>query len=103
MPADTEYFAAAAGDSPFSPGQLLPAGMALSRPVPAWYHPDVPEEKPIPFDYTVLYEDRDLIVVDKPHFYPRPAMGDWCARPYRHACAWISVKMTLCRCTASTA
>ena len=75
VPADTEYFAAAAGDSPFSPGQLLPAGMALSRPVPAWYHPDVPEEKPIPFDYTVLYEDRDLIVVDKPHFLPTTSNG----------------------------
>lgn len=33
-----------------------------------FFHRPVPHEDPVPFDLTVLYEDRDIIVVDKPHF-----------------------------------
>ena len=75
VPADVAYWAASAGDSPFSPGERLPAGRLLERPVPAWYHPAVPPEPPIPFHYEVLYADRDLIVVDKPHFLPTTSNG----------------------------
>ena len=75
VPEKGEYFAARAGDSPYPPGALLPAGAALLRPVPAWYHPFVPAERPIPFDYSVIYADRDLIVADKPHFLPTTTNG----------------------------
>lgn len=33
-----------------------------------FFHRPVPHEDPVPFDLTVLYEDRDIVVVDKPHF-----------------------------------
>ena len=75
VPEEGEYFAARAGDSPFPAGTVLPAGAALPRPVPAWYHPAVPPEPPIPFDYSVVHADRDLIVADKPHFLPTTTNG----------------------------
>lgn len=75
VPDSPEYYAARAGDSPFAEGELLPAGMALPRPVPAWYHPYVPPEPAIPFHYDIRYEDDDLIVVDKPHFLPTTSNG----------------------------
>ena len=54
---------------------MLPPGAALPHPVPAWYHPAVPPERPIPFDYSVVHADRDLIVADKPHFLPTTTNG----------------------------
>ena len=75
VPEEGEYFAARAGDSPFSPGTVLPLGAALPHPVPAWYHPAVPPERPIPFDYSVVHADSDLIVADKPHFLPTTTNG----------------------------
>ena len=75
VPADRQYWAGSAGDSPFAVGERLVAGTILDRPVPAWCHPDVPAEPPIPFTYTVLSEDEDLIVVDKPHFLPSTSNG----------------------------
>lgn len=47
----------------------------LPGPTLAWYHPSVPSEEPIPFDYRVVYEDGDLIVADKPHFLPTTSNG----------------------------
>lgn len=41
---------------------VLPAGAAIF-----WYR-ELPDEVPVPFDIPVLYRDRDLVVVDKPHF-----------------------------------
>lgn len=32
-----------------------------------WYR-DLPDEIPVPFEMPVLYQDADLVVVDKPHF-----------------------------------
>lgn len=75
VPADREYVAARAGDSPFPEGQRLMPGTMLARPVPAWCYPDVAPEPPIPFDYTVLHADRELIVVHKPHFLPTTSNG----------------------------
>lgn len=75
VPAHPQFYAGRAGDSPFSFGTVFPPGTALSRPVLAWYHPDVPDEEPIPFDYSVLHVDDDLIVVDKPHFLPTTSNG----------------------------
>ncbi|WP_116203005.1 RluA family pseudouridine synthase [Amycolatopsis circi] len=33
-----------------------------------WFHRDLPDEVPVPFDVTVLHRDEHLLVVDKPHF-----------------------------------
>lgn len=70
-----EYYAARAGDSPFTPGERLIAGTPLARPTPAWTFPELGEETPIPFHYRVLHEDAELLVVDKPSFLPATANG----------------------------
>lgn len=75
VPLEGEYWAARAGDSPFPEGTLLPAGASLLRPIPAWYHPFVPPEDPIPFGYTVVHADEDIIVADKPHVLPTTTNG----------------------------
>lgn len=75
VPASHTYVAGEAGDSGFSPGTVLEPGTELPGPTLAWYHPDVPAEEPIPFDYSVLYADSDLIVADKPHFLPTTSNG----------------------------
>lgn len=75
VPADHQYWAGAAGDSPFVFGQPLVPGTVLDRPVPAWFHPVVPAEPPIPFAHSTVFEDRDLIVVDKPGFVPSTSNG----------------------------
>lgn len=75
VPADRPYWAGAAGDSPFPAGQPLAPGTVLERPVPAWFHPEVPAEPEIPFAHTVVFEDTDLIVVDKPGFVPSTSNG----------------------------
>ncbi|GAA1027523.1 MULTISPECIES: RluA family pseudouridine synthase [Amycolatopsis] len=33
-----------------------------------WFHRDLPDEVPVPFDVTVVHRDEHLLVVDKPHF-----------------------------------
>lgn len=75
VPSGPVYFAGRAGDSAFSEGDIIPAGTVLPSPTLAWFHPDVPAELPIPFDYTIIYEDEHLIVVDKPHFLPTTSNG----------------------------
>ena len=41
---------------PYLAGQLI------------WFHRDLPDEVPVPFDIDVLYRDERIVVVDKPHF-----------------------------------
>ncbi|MFD9960342.1 RluA family pseudouridine synthase [Amycolatopsis sp. NPDC058986] len=43
-------------DTPFAPGSFI------------WFHRDLPDEVPVPFDVTVVHRDEHLLVVDKPHF-----------------------------------
>ena len=45
-------------ESPCRPGELL------------WYWREPPTELRIPFEMEVIYQDDDLVVVDKPHFLP---------------------------------
>ncbi len=75
VPADRAYWAGSAGDSPFPSGTRLVAGTVLDRPVPAWFHPEIAPERPIPFTHTVIHRDDDLIVVDKPGFVPSTSNG----------------------------
>jgi tRNA pseudouridine32 synthase/23S rRNA pseudouridine746 synthase len=43
-------------DTLFEPGSFI------------WFHRDLPDEVPVPFDLTVVHRDEHLLVVDKPHF-----------------------------------
>ncbi|HNP55986.1 MAG TPA: pseudouridine synthase [Gordonia sp. (in: high G+C Gram-positive bacteria)] len=38
------------------------------RNVAVFFYRDLPVETPIPFDLEILYDDENLVVVDKPHF-----------------------------------
>ncbi|MTD59454.1 RluA family pseudouridine synthase [Amycolatopsis pithecellobii] len=33
-----------------------------------WFHRDLPDETPVPFEIAVVHADENLVVVDKPHF-----------------------------------
>lgn len=70
-----EFWAARAGDSPFTPGELLAPGAQLARDIPAWVFPELAPEPAIPFESAVIFEDDELIVVDKPHFLPSTSNG----------------------------
>lgn len=56
-------------------------GLALAADTPfrprtrAFYYRALAQERRIPFDETVLYQDADLVVVDKPHFLPVTPTG----------------------------
>ncbi|TWH22723.1 tRNA pseudouridine32 synthase / 23S rRNA pseudouridine746 synthase [Prauserella rugosa] len=43
-------------DTPYVPGDFV------------WFHRDLPQEVPVPFDIGIVYRDDDLVVADKPHF-----------------------------------
>ncbi|NKY52434.1 RluA family pseudouridine synthase [Nocardia vermiculata] len=45
-----------APDAPYVPGGAV------------WFHRDLPDETPVPFEITVVHRDDALLVVDKPHF-----------------------------------
>ena len=43
-------------DAPFVPEEFL------------WFHRDLPQEAPVPFEIGIVHRDDELVVVDKPHF-----------------------------------
>jgi len=43
-------------DAPYTPGAFV------------WFHRDLPDETPVPFELGIVHQDEDLVVVDKPHF-----------------------------------
>ncbi len=43
-------------DAPYAPGSSV------------WFHRDLPDETPVPFDIGIVHRDDALLVVDKPHF-----------------------------------
>ncbi|WP_433262848.1 RluA family pseudouridine synthase [Actinosynnema sp. CS-041913] len=45
-----------APDAPFAPGTSV------------WFHRDLPDETPVPFDIGIVHRDDAIVVVDKPHF-----------------------------------
>jgi tRNA pseudouridine32 synthase/23S rRNA pseudouridine746 synthase len=45
-----------APDAPYVPEEFL------------WFHRDLPDEAPVPFEIGIVHRDDDLLVVDKPHF-----------------------------------
>lgn len=49
--------------TPFEPGASV------------WFHRDLPEEVPVPFELEVVHRDEHLVVVDKPHFLATTPRG----------------------------
>ncbi|WP_067819255.1 RluA family pseudouridine synthase [Nocardia inohanensis] len=45
-----------APDAPYVPGGAV------------WFHRDLPDEKPVPFEIGIVYRDDDILIADKPHF-----------------------------------
>jgi tRNA pseudouridine32 synthase/23S rRNA pseudouridine746 synthase len=60
----------AAGDVVAEDGTLLRADSLLIKGQRLYYFRNVPQEPHIPFLEHILYQDDDLLVVDKPHFLP---------------------------------
>lgn len=58
-------------------------GSPLTRDTPlgaeefVWYYREPPVETAIPFEVEILHQDRDLVVVDKPHFLPTTPGGKY--------------------------
>ncbi|MFC5138476.1 RluA family pseudouridine synthase [Actinomycetospora rhizophila] len=48
-------------------GPLAPDAPFVPRSV-IWFHRDLPDEAPVPFDVDVVHRDDEIVVVDKPHF-----------------------------------
>lgn len=63
------------GEIVASNGTPVTADAPLGSEQFLWYYRDLPVEDPIPFDEEVLYQDDDLVVVDKPHFLPTTPGG----------------------------
>jgi len=68
--------------SRFDDGEIVAFdGSAVSRDAPlgaeefVWYYREPPAETHIPFDIEILHQDRDLVVIDKPHFLPSTPAG----------------------------
>ncbi|MFB7251641.1 pseudouridine synthase [Microbacterium sp. NPDC056234] len=68
----------------FDQGEIVARdGTAVSRDAPlgaeefVWYYREPPVETDIPFDIEMLHEDRDLVVIDKPHFLPSTPGGKY--------------------------
>jgi tRNA pseudouridine32 synthase/23S rRNA pseudouridine746 synthase len=49
-------------DGPIEPGAPFVPNSFI------WFHRDLPDEVPVPFEIGIIHRDDDLIVVDKPHF-----------------------------------
>ncbi|KTT15191.1 pseudouridine synthase [Pseudacidovorax intermedius] len=51
-------------------GSRLDAATPYRRDLRIWYYREWAEEAPVPFQETVLFQDEQLVVADKPHFLP---------------------------------
>ncbi|KAA1433052.1 pseudouridine synthase [Mycolicibacter arupensis] len=60
--------------APVDDTTTLPAGSHV------FMYRDLPEEVPVPFEMPVLYRDKDLVVVDKPHFLATMPRGSHVAQ-----------------------
>ncbi|MGO3152316.1 MAG: pseudouridine synthase [Galactobacter sp.] len=56
-------------------GTIIDATAPLGSHEFLWYYRDLPKEEPVPFHEQILHLDRDLLVVDKPHFLPTTPGG----------------------------
>lgn len=51
-------------------GQVVTMRRPFKAGLRVFYYRSLPEEKPIPFEECVLFQDEYLVIVDKPHFLP---------------------------------
>ncbi len=58
-------------------GATVGAQRPYRRHLRLYYYRDVPAELPIPFEATILFQDKHLLVVDKPHFLPVAPSGNY--------------------------
>lgn len=58
------------------------ASVAPSAPLTGqkiWYYRELGDERPVPFDMPVLFEDEWVLAIDKPHFLPTTPNGSFVA------------------------
>lgn len=55
-------------DSPYMPGERI------------WYFRELADEPQLPSDMPVLYEDKHVLAIDKPHFLPTTPRGSYIAQ-----------------------
>ena len=58
-------------------GQPIGVDLAYKEGLRIHYFREVPDEKPIPVQETILYADEHLVVADKPHFLPVTPGGEY--------------------------
>ena len=67
----------ARGDVVDEHGQAVTPARAYEPELRLYYYREVPDEAPIPFEETVLFQDEHLVVADKPHFLPVVPSGGY--------------------------
>jgi tRNA pseudouridine32 synthase/23S rRNA pseudouridine746 synthase len=58
-------------------GRALTLDAAYREGLRVHYYREIPDEPSIPFVESILHADRDLVVVDKPHFLPVSPVGQY--------------------------
>ncbi|MBP2412181.1 tRNA pseudouridine32 synthase/23S rRNA pseudouridine746 synthase [Arthrobacter stackebrandtii] len=56
-------------------GEIVTPTTPLSEHLFIWYYRELPVEKRLPVELSVLHQDEHLVVVDKPHFLPTTPGG----------------------------
>jgi len=56
-------------------GEVVTPATALNEHVFIWYYRELPVEDRLPVELSVLHQDENLVVVDKPHFLPTTPGG----------------------------
>ncbi|PPB48348.1 pseudouridine synthase [Arthrobacter pityocampae] len=60
-------------------GEILTRSTPLGEHTFIWYYRELPVEERLPVELSILYQDRHLLVVDKPHFLPTTPGGMYVA------------------------
>lgn len=71
-------------------GVAVTPGRAYQGHMRVYYYRDVPDEPVIPFEARVVFQDRHLVVADKPHFLPVTPSG-----PYLQQTLLVRLKNSL--------
>jgi tRNA pseudouridine32 synthase/23S rRNA pseudouridine746 synthase len=56
-------------------GEVVTPTTPLNEHVFIWYYRELPVEKRLPVELSILHQDENLVVVDKPHFLPTTPGG----------------------------
>ncbi|WP_343319175.1 pseudouridine synthase [Arthrobacter sp. TMP15] len=71
-------------------GEILTPATPLDQHMFIWYYRELPVEKRLPVELSVLHQDENLVVVDKPHFLPTTPGG-----MYVHESALVRLRVLL--------